>query len=282
MLTLREALRTAQKKLGNTSDSAQLDAEVLLAYSLDRSRTWLRTWPETALSPEQEEQFNQLISRRQAGEPIAYLTGEREFWDMSLVVSNATLIPRPETERLVELVLEKIPKEAHWQIADLGTGSGAIALALARERPHCHVFATDVSEDALSVAKNNARKHSISNATFLQGSWLEPLADQQFELIVSNPPYVHPDDPHLSQGDLRFEPRQALQSSPDGLSDIRIIVEMARKHLTSPGWLLLEHGYDQGPAVKSLLEEWGYVQVQVMEDLTNNERVCLGKWDKNI
>jgi release factor glutamine methyltransferase len=279
VLTLREALQSAQQKLENTSDSALLDSEVLLAYLLNRSRTWLRTWPDTDLTGEQQEQFDQLISQRQAGEPIAYLTGEREFWGMTLEVTPATLIPRPETERLVELALEKIPLEAHWRIADLGTGSGAIALAIAKERPHCQVFATDVSGSALAVAEKNASNLGINNVTFLEGSWFEPLADHMFELIVSNPPYVHPDDPHLFQGDLRFEPQQALQSLPDGLSDIRNITEMAKKYLRPPGWLLLEHGYDQGSIVSTLLEEWGYIQVQVVEDLGKNERVCLGKWE---
>jgi release factor glutamine methyltransferase len=278
-LTLREALQSAQNQLAESTDSPLLDSEVLLAHTLDRSRTWLRTWPETLLSAEQQEQFDQLIARRQAGEPIAYLTGEREFWDMTLKVTPATLIPRPETERLVELALEKIPLEAHWRIADLGTGSGAIALAIAKERPHCQVMATDVSEAALAVAENNAARLGINNITFLQGRWFEPLTGNPFELIVSNPPYVHPEDLHLNQGDLRFEPRQALQSSPDGLSDIRTIAESARKHLCPPGWLLFEHGYDQGPAVKTLLEDSGFSQVSVVMDLAKNERVCLGKWE---
>ena len=282
---INATLRNAQTKLKETSDSAQLDAEILLAHVLDCNRTYLRTWPEQTLTPEQQSQFQQLVDRRSAGEPVAYITGKRDFWDMTLQVSPDTLIPRPETEHLVELALEKIPQESQWRIADLGTGCGAIALAIARERPHCKLVATDTSAAALAVAQNNARQLGIGNVAFVEGHWLEPFSEQgeeqQFEMIVSNPPYIHPDDQHLSQGDLRFEPVQALRSMSDGLADILAIAKAARNHLISPGWLILEHGYDQGSTVKETLETLGYSQISTVEDLAKNERVSIGKWDKS-
>lgn len=284
---INDTLRNAQIKLMGTGDSAQLDAEVLLAHALECSRTYLRTWPEKLLSSEQQTQFQQFISRRAAGEPIAYITGKREFWDMTLQVTPDTLIPRPETEHLVELALEKIPLESRWQIADLGTGCGAIALAIARERPQCKIFASDKSTAALTVAQNNASHLGIKNISFIEGDWFEAFSNQQeeqqieqrFEMIVSNPPYIHPDDQHLDQGDLRFEPTQALRSKPDGLADIQAISNTAREYLVSPGWLILEHGYDQGAAVKNIFETLGYSQVSTIEDLAKNERISIGKWD---
>lgn len=277
-LMLYNILKLAQNALSRTSDSAQIDAEVLLAYTLECTRTHLRTWPERTLTIEQHNQFLKLLSRRLLGEPIAHLTGNRDFWDMKLAVSPDTLIPRPETELLVELALDRIPLDATWRIADLGTGSGAIALAIARERPQCQLVATDISAVALTIARANAARYQIHNIRFAEGRWCEPLAGQGFEIIVSNPPYVHPDDPHLQQGDLRFEPLTALQSGPDGLADIRTICTEARKHLRSPGWLLLEHGYDQGAAVPAILREMGYQQIQTEKDLAQNDRVSLGVW----
>lgn len=278
--TINIELQNAYLELSETSNSARLDAEVLLAYALECDRTYLRTWPEKELTPEQLHAFQQLIERRISGEPVAYITGYREFWGMTLRVTPDTLIPRPETELLVETALDKIPPEARWRVADLGTGSGAIALAIARERPLCQVTATDNSPAALAVAKDNARQLNIQNVRFIEGHWFQPIEHEQFEFIVSNPPYVHPHDPHLQQGDLRFEPVHALQSLPDGKRDIRIISNAARGHLVSPGWLILEHGYDQGTAVMERLQKLGYEDVAVVEDLSHNERICIGKWDK--
>lgn len=278
--TIKEALQDAQARLADTSGSAQLDAEVLLAHAIESNRTYLHTWPDKKLTPEQQQTFQQLIKQRLNGVPVAYITGYREFWDMTLQVTQDTLIPRPETELMVEMVLEKIPPDAQWNIADLGTGSGAIALAIARERPGCQVTATDSSAAALAVAKANAQRLNISNVRFIEGHWFQPIENDQFEIIVSNPPYVHPSDPHLQKGDLRFEPTQALQSIPDGLRDIRIISNAARGHLTPPGWLILEHGFDQGTAVMERLQELGYEDVTVVDDLSHNERICIGKWDK--
>jgi len=276
--SLKNILLDAEVQLRNAGldEHPQLDAEILLAHALGQTRTFLRTWPERIPEPAQTTQFRTLLARRCQGEPVAYLTGKRDFWDMALTVSSHTLIPRPETETLVELALEKIPSDATWRIADLGTGSGAVALAIARERPRCQIIATDISPAALDVARSNAVRLNINNVGFAEGSWCEPLTSEPFDVIVSNPPYVHPDDPHLQQGDLRFEPLTALQSGPDGLADIRIICTEARQHLCSPGWLLLEHGYDQGTAVPAILRELGYQQVKTGKDLAQNERVSLG------
>ncbi|NOX76980.1 MAG: peptide chain release factor N(5)-glutamine methyltransferase [Gammaproteobacteria bacterium] len=278
--TIQQALQHAQQTLAASSESSRLDSEILLALVCEKNRTYLRTWPERNLSPEQQTHFQQLIARRARGEPIAYLTGSRAFWDMELRVTPDTLIPRPETERLVELALERIPTDAAWRIADLGTGSGAIALAIARERPRCRVLATDVSIAALAVARDNAQRLDIPNIDFAEGPWCAPLGQPPFQLIVSNPPYVHPADPHLARGDLRFEPSNALQSQPDGLSDLRHIAREAHAHLTSPGWLLLEHGYDQGTAVQALLSTQGYQHICTENDLSGNQRVSVGKWEQ--
>ncbi|MCF6337654.1 MAG: peptide chain release factor N(5)-glutamine methyltransferase [Gammaproteobacteria bacterium] len=278
--TIKNTLLDAVTQLHNAGlrEHSQLDAEMLLAHALGQTRTFLRTWPERAPEPVHLTQFRTLLTRRCLGEPVAYLIGKRDFWDMTLTVSPHTLIPRPETETLVERALEKIPPNASWRIADLGTGSGAIALAIARERPHCQIVATDISAAALTVARNNAARLKISNVRFAEGRWCEPLANEHFEIIISNPPYIHADDPHLQQGDLRFEPLTALQSGPDGLADIRIICAEARQHLRSPGWLLLEHGYNQGTTVLAILHKQGYQQVQTEKDLAQNDRISLGTW----
>ncbi len=276
-MIIETVLQQASHKLATVTETSRLEAEILLAHVLGKSRTWLRTWPEHVPSAGQQRRFHELLARRAAGEPVAHLTGERDFWDMTLRVTPDTLIPRPETERLVELALERIPQEADWRIADLGTGSGAIALALARERPACHVIATDLSADALRVARGNAERLGVGNLEFRHGPWLAPLAGERLPLIVSNPPYVHPDDPHLTRGDLRFEPASALGSAPDGLRDIREIAHAAREHLTPGGWLLLEHGYDQGPAVRDILATQGYGELATHTDLSGHERVTLGR-----
>ncbi len=277
-LTISHTLQLAQQALCEISTSAHSDAEILLVHTLVCTRTYLRTWPQRTLTIEQHAQFLKLLNRRLSGEPIAYLTGQRGFWDMTLTVSPDTLIPRPETETLVELALAKIPLDAAWHIADLGTGSGAIGLAIARERLHCQIIATDISPAALAIAHRNAEQHRVKNITFAEGPWCAPLANAQFEMIVSNPPYIHPDDPHLQQGDLRFEPATALQSGLDGLADIRTICAEVRQHLRPPGWLLLEHGYDQGSAVPAILRELGFQQISTEQDLAQHDRVSLGAW----
>jgi len=209
---------------------------------------------------------------------VAYLTGRRGFWSLDLQVTPATLIPRPETELLVELALQRLALAPSLKVADLGTGSGAIALAIAHERPQADVCAVDVSDDALAVASSNALRLGIANVRFLQGSWLAPLSGERFAMIVSNPPYIEADDPHLAQGDLRFEPAGALASGADGLDAIREIVEAARMHLEPGGWLLMEHGWNQGAPVRGLLSAMGYTEVGTFQDLEARDRVSGGRW----
>lgn len=277
--TVASLLRSAAERLEAAgSSSPQLDAQVLLGHVLGRSRTWMYTWPETEPSPGQLDNFRALLERRIAGEPVAYLTGRREFWSLDLEVTPATLIPRPETELLVERVLALVPPHADWSLADLGTGSGAIALAIAAERPACHIVATDRSADALTVAAANARRLGLTNVTFCRAEWLACFREGSFELVVSNPPYIREADPHLETGDVRYEPRSALAAGIDGLDDIRRIAEDSREALVENGHLLFEHGYDQGPAVKNLLLELGFGEVLGYRDGQGHNRMTEGRW----
>ena len=277
-MNCEQALAEAGARLQATSDTARLDAELLLAHVLGKSRTWLYTWPEHPVSDAQLVQFQALVERRLGGEPVAHLLGEREFWSLSLKVSAATLIPRPETELLVEQALALIPPGADWRITDLGVGSGAIALAMAHECPHCRVVGVERSAAALAVAEENRRQLQLDNVSLRAGSWFEPLVSERFELIVSNPPYIATADPHLHQGDVRFEPTTALASGEDGLDDIRHIIANAGEHLQPGGWLMLEHGYDQGEAVCALLRQHGFVEVADIADLQGHGRVAKGRW----
>jgi release factor glutamine methyltransferase len=276
-VTLQQALLTARSRLAH-SDTPDLDAELLLCHVLEKNRAWLRAWPERTLTVDEQAAFETLITRRAAGEPVAYLTGRRGFWSLELKVTPATLIPRPDTETLVEWALELIPAGAAWRIADLGTGSGAIALSLAHERPHCRLVATDASIDALAVAQDNAATSQIGNVEFRAGLWFAPLAGTRYHLIVSNPPYIAAGDPHLSRGDLRFEPATALAAGADGLDDIRLLVAGAPQHLEAGGWLLLEHGWDQGAAVRALLQQQGFREVSTRRDAAGHERISGGQW----
>ncbi len=273
---IRQLLAAAARVLPGVE--GRHEAELLLLHVLGRERGWLFAHATDLLDPATAEAFAALLQRRIAGEPVAYLLGRRGFWTLDLAVSPATLIPRPETERLVELALERLPEGMPLRIADLGTGSGAIALALASERPLAQIVATDMSADALAVAAGNARQHGLANVAFRQGSWHAPLAGERFDLIASNPPYIASDDPHLAQGDLRFEPATALASGHDGLDDIRLIIAGAPAHLQPGGWLLMEHGWDQGEAIRALLEGAGFVEVETALDLEQRDRVSLGRW----
>jgi len=273
MLKVRDALLAATQRLGD-----RVDAEVLLAYALSKPRSWLIAHADDLLSAEHASAYTVLVEQREAGEPVAYITGRRGFWSLDLEVSPATLIPRPETELLVELALERIPIDKAVKVLDLGTGTGAIALAVARERPRAQVMATDASTEALAVAQRNAERHRINNVSFAQGDWFAPLGDQRFDVIVSNPPYIEHHDPHLNQGDLRFEPISALASGADGLDDIRRIVRDAGRHLSWEGWLLFEHGWNQGEAVRMLLCNASFAKVSTMRDLEQRERVTMGCW----
>ncbi|QQZ30112.1 peptide chain release factor N(5)-glutamine methyltransferase [Thiothrix subterranea] len=285
---IRDILREAAKQLTSTSESARADAEILLAHCLQKSRTWLMTWPEKRIEPEAEAAFQQLLTERIRGVPIAHLTGQREFWTLNLKVTPDTLIPRPETELLVETTLSLLPSPLEGEglgvrgqrvsALDLGTGTGAIALSLASERPDLNITACDFSAAALAVATENAHSNHIHTVQFIQSDWFSNLSPQRFAVIVSNPPYIETNDPHLTQGDVRFEPLTALTAGQDGLDDIRHIVQTAPHWLTHGGWLLLEHGYNQGTAVTTLLQIAGFQQVRCLPDLAGNDRVSLGQW----
>jgi release factor glutamine methyltransferase len=273
-VTIAKALQCAPQLVD--SDSPRLDLELLLCHLLDCDRTYLFMHPERVLTAQQAADFDALLQRRLAGEPVAHLTGRRGFWTLDLEVSADTLIPRPDTETLVEQALELLPN-GDFRVADLGTGTGAIALALASERPDWTLLGSDRVAAAVALAQRNAARLGISNASFVQGSWFEPLQGR-FAMIVSNPPYIDPADPHLGQGDVRFEPRSALVAEDAGLADIRHIATQARAVLQAGGWLLFEHGFDQGTAVRALLDELGYGEIATVPDLGGRDRVTRGRY----
>jgi release factor glutamine methyltransferase len=273
--SIRTLLARAAQQL--SGPSARLDAEVLLAACLERTRSYLHAWPERRVPGDRRARFLDWLQRRMNGEPVAYLTGQREFWSLPLKVTRDTLIPRPETETLVSLALARVAPDAALRIADLGTGAGAIALAVARARPRCGILATDVSEQALAVARENAGRLGIDNVRFRSGPWCTPLAGAPFDLILSNPPYVAQHDPHLDQGDVRYEPRTALVAGPDGLDELRRVIACAARHLGASGWLLVEHGCDQGAEVMHLLRSAGYRDIGDHADDAGLARVALGR-----
>lgn len=270
---VREAIATLAD-----SPSPRLDAEVLAMHVIGLTRAQLITHGEQPLSVSQEQSLRELLTGRARGEPVAYLTGRREFWSLPLHITPAVLIPRPETELLVEHALTHIPPGAALNIADLGTGSGAIALALAHERPHCRIVATDASPAALAVARANAQRLGLSAIELRAGEWFAPLTGMRFDVIVANPPYVAENDPHLGEGDVRFEPRGALASGPDGLDAIRRIARDAPTHLQPGGRLLIEHGADQRRAVTEILAARGFVDIGTVRDLADRDRVTSGLW----
>lgn len=257
-------------------DSPKRDAEILLGHVTGKSRSWLVAFGETELLPEQQARLDALLARRVRGEPVAHLIGEREFWSLPLRVSDATLIPRPDTEVLVEQALARLPA-APSRILDLGTGTGAIALALASERPDCEVLGVDRIEAAVALAQSNAERLAIANAAFLLSHWFDALPAGRFDLIVSNPPYIDACDQHLSQGDVRFEPRSALVADEAGLADLRQLIAQAPQWLAPGGWLLLEHGWQQDAAVRALMQQQGFLQVATVNDYGGNPRVTLGR-----
>jgi release factor glutamine methyltransferase len=253
-----------------------LEAKLLLAHVLGCDRAWLAAHGEAALSPEQARAFDALARRRHKGEPVAYLTGRREFYGLDLEITPDVLIPRPETELLVELALAWLDKNATQRVLDLGCGSGAVALAIARERPRAAVLGADVSQPAVALARRNAERLAIANATFVESDWFAGIARERFSVIVANPPYVAEDDPHLGQGDLRYEPALALSPGGDGLAAARAIVAAAPAYLVPRGALALEHGHDQAQAVRSLLREAGFAGIASARDLAGIERVSYG------
>lgn len=275
---MRELIGVAADTLSGTS-TPLLDAEVLAAHLLGQNRSWLYAHPEERVEPERAEAFRQLVGRRAAGEPIAHITGTREFWSLALEVTPDVLIPRPETELLVELALRHLPRDRPCRIADLGTGSGAIALALATELPRATIIAVEASAPALDVARRNAQRVEVGpdRVEFRAGDWFEPLDGEWFDCLVSNPPYVREDDPHLQQGDVRFEPREALAAGPVGLDAIRRIVADAPGYLSGDGVLIFEHGQDQQAAVKDLLHDAG-ASVEPNADLAGVPRAVVARF----
>lgn len=275
MARVDAALREARRTLA-PAEGAVTDAELLLAHVLDRPRGWLYAHGDSELPADAAERFSALVARRRNGEPVAYLTGRRGFWSLDLLVTPDTLVPRPETERLVELALDRIPDGVTVDVLDLGTGSGAVALALAHERPQARLLATDASAPALQVAECNARRLGLANVRFARGDWWSAVGDAHFDVVVSNPPYIADGDPHLALGDLPSEPRGALASGRDGLDAIRMISAGAPARLRPGGWLLLEHGLDQGAAVRALLHASGFEAVATAVDLEGRDRVTSG------
>ena len=266
-----EALAAAAERLRSASESPRLDAELLLARALDVPRSYLFAHPEDCLDAGAVKRFSAIIDRRADGLPLAYITGEKEFWSMTLHVSPDTLVPRPETETLVDRALLLLPRRAELSVLDLGTGSGAIALAIARERPLCRIVATDISTGAIAVAQENARRHGLPNIEFRTGDWIEPVKDQRFDMIASNPPYIASGDSHLDK--LGYEPRSALEAGADGMRDIRKIAMSAGQVLVKDGTLLLEHGAGQSHLVRAELEKDGWSEIEAINDMAGLPRV---------
>jgi len=274
-ISIADALAQS-RMLEGLSDTAALDVQLLLADVLERNTSYLYTWPEKLLTQQQVLVFDELLQRRISGEPIAYLLGYQDFWSLRLKVSKDTLIPRPDTELLVEQALSLLA-DGDYRVADLGTGTGAIALSLAAERPSWQVIASDFLPAAAALAKANRDHLKLTNVEVVTGSWLEPLVGK-FDLIVSNPPYIDANDEHLARGDVRFEPLTALVATQSGLKDLRDIIEGARDYLVASGWLLLEHGFEQGEDVRRLFESSGYQAARTLQDFGKNDRVTLAQW----
>ena len=274
-MLIREWLTQSRSVLAQ-SDSPKRDAEILLGFVLGKPRSWIIAFDDTRLTDAQLSSLAGLLQRRQAGEPVAHLLGEREFWSLPLKVNNSTLIPRPDTEVLVEVALELIPRTPS-AVLDLGTGTGAIALALGKERADCQVTGVDRIAEAVTLAQENAALLALENCRFLQSHWFDALAATRFDLIVSNPPYIDATDEHLRQGDVRFEPLSALVADEGGLADLRIIIDKSRDWLLPGGWLVLEHGWQQDAAVRTLLTDAGFSQVNTRPDYAGNPRVTYGQ-----
>lgn len=279
LLTIASCIQRASQ-LATVSDSPRLDVEVLLAHILQKNRTFLFSWSEKELTPQQAEKFTLMFQRRLAGEPVAHIIGQREFWSLSLFVDNTTLIPRPDTELLVETVLNLYSNDAEKtsrKILDLGTGTGAIALALASEKKVWQCTGVDKEPAAVSLADKNRQHLKLENVFFKQSDWFSAVNETAFDVIVSNPPYIDPTNPHLQQGDVRFEPLSALIADNNGLADIEIITAQASNYLLPDGWLIIEHGYDQGTVVQLIFKQHDFLNIKTLQDFGGNERVTLGQ-----
>lgn len=274
LLSISDCLAKASQLV--ESDSARIDVERLLCFVLNKKRAYLFAWPEKELNEVQNQQFLTLLSRRLSGEPVAHIVGTHEFWSVELEVNASTLIPRPETELLVELALNHAKSE--MRLLDMGTGTGAVALALASELPDSQVLGVDKIDAAIALADRNKARNGLKNVTFSNSDWFSDV-DGCFDIIVSNPPYIELDDPHLNRGDLRFEPHTALVAGVSGLDDINIIIKQSKDYLFEQGWLMLEHGYKQAEAVRRLFISAGFDCVETVRDLSNNDRVTLGCWN---
>lgn len=275
-LRIQDLIRQGSQCLAHVSSSARLDAEILLAHVLGKERIYLRTWPQQEINPEGRTRYRELIEKRRQGKGIAYLLGSKEFWSLELFVSEDTLIPRPETELLVEKALDLLDRQAPLRLADLGTGSGAIALALAKSCPSWQVMATDINKGALEIAQKNAEKYKLDNIQIKPSYWFENLSQQKFHAILSNPPYIAALDPLLCEHVARNEPQQALIAEDNGLADLRTIIGRAVNHLEPGGWLILEHGMAQAEAVTEFLQQNQYQQIETFKDLAGLERCTVG------
>lgn len=276
MITVSELLKEAENLL-SMPEYARLDAELLLCDVMHFDRSKLYSMPEVIIPVEKVREYKELINKRCEGQPLAYLTGKKEFWSLEFVVNQYTLIPRPETECLVEIALSKIPPHSRYAIADLGTGSGAIAVAIATERPGCKIMATDICVHAIEVARLNAARHEICNIDFVTSNWLDNI-DEKFDLIISNPPYIQDNDCHLKGDGVMHEPKLALCGGPEGMDSIKSIVQDARKHLVTGGWLMIEHGYDQAEKVRAVFNQNGFTEIQSHCDYSKIERVTSGRY----
>ncbi|WP_205663180.1 peptide chain release factor N(5)-glutamine methyltransferase [Alteromonas facilis] len=277
-MRLDQALASTRQRLASAgSGSASVDARALIKHVMGCDDRFVFTYPETVLSDEQAQTLESLLQRREAGEPIAYITGKRAFWNFELNVAPSTLIPRPETELLVETALQRVTID-NALVCDLGTGTGAIALALAAEKPHWSVTGLDCVADAVRLAQQNQSTLGIKNVSFIQSHWFDELPRQAFHLIVSNPPYVEPDSPYLSEGDVRFEPTSALTAADDGYADLRNIIFQAPEFLANGGWLMVEHGYGQASRLQEFFNDAGFSKVETLHDLQQHPRITLGVW----
>lgn len=276
-MNIQQALQQASLNLSETSATATLDAQVLLTYVLQCNTAHLAAWPEKKLSNEQAAQFLNLIQLRSKGSPVAHLTQQREFWSLNFSVNSSTLIPRPETETLVEYILSSFDTKRQLTVLDMGTGTGAIAISIASEKPTWEIIACELSDDALALAKFNSDSHLTDNVTFIQSNWFTNISRYDFDVIVSNPPYIAEDDPHLLQGDVRFEPRSALTSGKTGMDAIEQICAQARNHLKNDGVLIIEHGYNQQHLVAECFIKHGFSAVEQKRDLAGHVRMTAGK-----